>query len=108
MKELTISEEIILTVILRLKDNAYGVSIKRKVEEVTGKKWIYGTLYNLLDQLVKKGYVSKTKGEPTSERGGRSKIYYNITDPGMEALQAARELHQSIWDGLPKIAAVKR
>jgi DNA-binding PadR family transcriptional regulator len=107
MKELTVAEEIILTAILRLEDNAYGVAIRKKVAEVTQKELIYGTLYNLLDQLVRKGYVSKSRGTPTPERGGRSKIYYALTPSGVEALQDAHSLHQKIWDGLPDLAADK-
>ena len=107
MKELTISEEIILTAILRLGENAYGVAIRKKVAEVTHKEFIYGTLYNLLDQLVRKGYVSKSRGTPTAERGGRSKIFYALTSSGIEALQDARSLHTKIWEGLPDLAADK-
>ncbi|MFA9453634.1 MAG: PadR family transcriptional regulator [Candidatus Aminicenantaceae bacterium] len=107
MKELTVAEEIILTAILRLEDNAYGVAIRKKVAEVTQKEFIYGTLYNLLDQLVRKGYVSKNRGAPTPERGGRSKIYYALTPSGVEALQGARSLHKKIWEGLPDLAVDK-
>ena len=104
MKELTVAEEMILTAILRLGDNAYGVAIRRKVTEVTQKEFIYGTLYNLLDQLVRKGYVGKSRGTPTPERGGRSKIYYALTPEGVAALEFARSLHQKIWEGLPDLA----
>ena len=107
MKELTVAEEMILTAILRLKDNAYGVAIRKKVAEVTQKEFIYGTLYNLLDQLVRKGYVSKSRGTPTPERGGRSKIYYTLTPTGAEALQYAHRLHKQLWEGLPDLAADK-
>ena len=107
MKELTISEEIILTAIWRLKDNAYGVTIRKKVEEVTRRDMIYGTLYNILAQLVRKGYVKKSRGMPTSERGGRSKMYYQLTSAGIKALQEAHELQKLIWEGLPDLAASK-
>ena len=103
MKELTIFEEILLTTIWRLKQNAYGVAIRKKVAELTGKRVIYGTLYNGLNQLVQKGYVHKTKGEPTAERGGRSKIYYKLTPNGKKAMQETRQLHQMIWDGIPDL-----
>jgi len=104
MPELTIPEEILLTSILRLKDDAYGVSIRKKIEEVTGRDIAYGTLYNILAQLVRKGYVKKSRGMPTSERGGRSKMYYTLTLPGIKALESARNLHQMIWKNLPKMA----
>ncbi|MCP4724529.1 MAG: PadR family transcriptional regulator [bacterium] len=102
MRELTIPEQTLLLAIWRLKDEAYGVSIRKKVEEVTKKDIIYGTLYNLLDQLVRKGYVLKSRGEPTAERGGRSKIYYRLTEEGVNALEAARDLQKSLWEGIPE------
>ncbi len=107
MKELTVSEEIILTAIWRLEDNAYGVTIRKKVEEVTRRDIIYGTLYNILAQLVRKGYVNKSRGMPTSERGGRSKMYYQLTSTGISALQEARELQKLIWEGLPDLSVTK-
>lgn len=107
MKELTISEEIILTAIWRLKDNAYGVTIRKKAEEVTRRDMIYGTLYNILAQLVGKGYVNKCRGMPTAERGGRSKMYYQVTSAGIKALREARELQKLIWEGLPDLSVSK-
>lgn len=98
---ISILEEIILTAIFRLKDNAYGVTIRNKVSEVTQRDLIYGTLYNTLEQLVRKGYVYKTRGEPTGERGGRSRMLYTLTDTGIQALQEARQLQKKIWQGLP-------
>lgn len=81
-------EEVYLLSILELKDNAYGVSIKKKVSEKTGKELSYGGLYFSLGQLVKKGYVEKKAGEPTSKRGGRRKYYYTLTKEGKSSLQA--------------------
>ena len=103
MRELTIPEEILLTAIWRLEDNAYGVKIRKKVAEVTGKDIAFGSLYNILAQVVRKGYVRKERGSPTAERGGRSKIYYRLTPQGINALNAARKLHKLIWEGLPDL-----
>lgn len=107
MKELTLAEEILLTTIWRLKDNAYGVTIRKKVAEVTKKNVIYGTLYNSLDQLLRKGYVAKIEGKPVAERGGRSKMFYTLTPSGIKALQKARELQRRIWDGIPEFSKNK-
>ena len=107
MKELTLAEEILLTAIWRLEDNAYGVTIRKKVAEVTKKNVIYGTLYNTLDQLLRKGYVNKTRGNPVAERGGRSKMFYTLTPKGMQALKNARELQRRIWDGIPEFSENK-
>lgn len=104
MKELTLAEEILLTAIWRLKDNAYGVTIRKKVAKVTKKNVIYGTLYNSLGQLLRKGYVTKTRSKPMAERGGRSKMFYTLTPSGIKALQKARELQRRIWEGIPEFS----
>ena len=102
MKDLTLSEIIFLLAIWHLEDDAYGVTIKRQVTKDTGKTHTYGTLYSALDQLFKKGYVTKSAGPPTPERGGRSKIFYRLSRNGMIALKSARELQRSLWKGIPE------
>ena len=102
MKELTMSQLILLLSVWRLEGNAYGVTIRRELARVTGRKYPYGTLYSLLDQLHKKGFVAKSIGDPTNKRGGRRKILYHVTRAGREALRKTRELQDSIWEGIPK------
>ncbi len=104
MVALTRLEEMLLMAIWRLKDNAYGVAIKNEVQNRAGKKMTIGALYFALDQLYKKGYVQKTTGEPTPERGGKSKTFYSLSTLGEEGLRNARELHKSLWDGISEVA----
>ena len=104
MKDLTLSEIIFLLAIWRLEDNAYGVTIKRQITKDSGKAHTYGTLYSALDQLHKKGYVTKNAGPPTPERGGRSKIFYRLSPEGIAALKAARKLQREIWKGVPEFS----
>ena len=106
MYKLTLAEEIVLTSILRLQDNAYGVTIRKKIADVTKSDVSYGILYNLLGQLVRKGYVLKKSGQPIPERGGRSRMYYTFTETGLKALEEARGLHRSLWEGIPEIITV--
>jgi PadR family transcriptional regulator PadR len=108
MKKLTINEEIFLIAIWRLNGKAYGVNIRKMIMTLTGSPILFGTLYNTLDYLVKKGYVETRKGEPTRQRGGHNKVYYSLTEDGKTALQRARELHQRLWNGIPEYAFEKR
>jgi len=101
MKDLTVLEQIILSVIWALKDDAYGVSIRQQAKKTAGKNLNYGTLYNNLEQLLRKGYVTKTQGESTADRIGRPRIFYALTPRGHKALREAYELHTSIWDSIP-------
>ncbi|MFC1724180.1 PadR family transcriptional regulator [candidate division KSB1 bacterium] len=98
MADLTKLEEILLLAILHLKENAYGVYIKRKINDMSGKNWNYGTLYRMLDQLVRKGLLDRKEGEIMPEKGGRRKIYYMLNRNGEEALKEAYEFQKTIWD----------
>ena len=87
-----------------MKDNAYGVTINQEVSKIYGKNYTMGSLYFSLDQLYRKELVSKKSGNPTSERGGRSKIYYTLTDEGRMALVKVNELNKKAWSDIDDVA----
>jgi len=103
MKTLSRTEEIILLSILKLEDNAYGVSIRRQIWKDTGDKWSFGSIYTPLDKLGKKGFVKKTKGNPLPERGGKSKFFYRVTPEGKKALMELYQKHQKVWSDISRI-----
>ena len=104
MSKLTVNEEICLVAVWHLGDEAYGVNIRKKIKELTGHSLILGTLYNMLEQMMRKGYVTSRKGEATFQRGGHNKVYYSLTKHGEEALQEARKLHENLWKSVPRNA----
>jgi DNA-binding PadR family transcriptional regulator len=73
--------------------NAYGVTIRRAVDQLQGKTASLGAVYTTLDRLERKGYITSWMGEPVPERGGRSKKLYRIDGNGMRALKHKRQ-HQ--------------
>lgn len=97
MHILSRSEEIILFAVLKLKDNAYGVTIRQCVIETTGYQWTVGAVYAPLHRLIKKGYLSPRKGAPAPERGGRSKVFYTITPEGKKAFLQIKKVSERIW-----------
>lgn len=103
MKLLSRSEEIILLSIWKLRKNAYGMSIRGQVANVTGRTWSFGAIYAPLNRLLKKNLVLSIEGEPTPERGGRRKIYYELTKEGREALLKIQQVHEAIWIGIPSL-----
>lgn len=103
MRELTSLELIILGAIWSLDEDAYGVSIRKRVADLSGRDLMYGTLYNALSQLVRKELVAKSMGEPTPERGGRRKIYYRLTALGRRAFREAYEVQHSFWGRLAEL-----
>ena len=100
MRLLSRSEEYVLLAVWRLKGNAYTLSILDQVSKVTGYKWQIGAIYVPLEKLRKKKYLRKYKGDPTPERGGRSKFLYELTDTGIEALREIKQVQESAWSGL--------
>jgi len=100
MKELTKLEELVMMAIWRLQDEACGVQIKNKVKEIGGRQYFYNTLYTTFDQLTRKGYLTKHFGEPTAVRGGKRKVYFQITKEGRGALENAFRQHSRIWAGI--------
>jgi PadR family transcriptional regulator len=93
-------EQIVLWAILRLGDQAYGVPIRLDIESRTGRSLTVGALYRTLDRLESKGYVTSAFGEPTPERGGRSRRYFSVRPAGLRVLRASREALVAMWDGL--------
>ena len=75
-------EYLILSSAARLGDDAYGASIRSEIEKATGRACSIGALYTTLDRLEEKGYVKTWMGDPTPQRGGRSKRIVRVTASG--------------------------
>ena len=101
MDLLSRTEEIVLLTVYQLDGNAYGVTIRSEVEANTSINMSVGAVYVPLERLTKRGLLKTRAGEPTPERGGRSKRYYQITADGLAALQEVQRLHQALWANLP-------
>ena len=98
------AEEIILLAIFKLREDAYGVTIREQVYKDIGNYWSFGVIYKTLNKMRSKGFVKKIQSEPLAERGGRSKYYYRITPIGLQALEKIQKVHSSIWTGVENIA----
>ena len=102
MRVLTRAEEILLLSILRLKDNAFALTILKEIKQSTGKKLTIGSLWVSLDSLHKKGYIDKRMAADTPAKGGRKKFYYSLTPSGAKALWNARNFQKSLWKGVER------
>ncbi|MGW8267491.1 MAG: PadR family transcriptional regulator [Longimicrobiales bacterium] len=78
-------ELLVLLAILRLNDEAYGVTIREEVEKETSRTLTLGAVYKTLGRLEGKGYLRTRVAPPTRERGGRRKKLYDLTPTGLEA-----------------------
>jgi PadR family transcriptional regulator PadR len=93
-------EHLVLLAVLRLGEDAYGVPIRREIEKRTGRALTVGALYRTLDRLEAKGYVTSWFGDPTPERGGRSRRYFKVRPVGLRTLRASRDALAAMWEGL--------
>ena len=93
-------EQIVLLAVMRLDANAYGMTVRREIEQRTGRGISIGAVYATLDRLQAKGYVSSFMGEPTAERGGRAKRFFRIEARGERALQRSHAALRKMTDGL--------
>lgn len=94
-------EQLVLTAILRLRDDAYGVTINAKVAELAKpRKASLGAVYVTLDRLEDKGLISSRLSDPTPERGGRSKRCYQLEALGERALQESAVTARRVWEAV--------
>lgn len=103
MKLLSRPEELVMLSIWHLKENAYLVPIREHLSKVTGREWSVGAVYVPLDRLTVLGYAETYMGESTPERGGRRKKFYKLTKEGFIALDEIQRVHETMWDGFPRI-----
>jgi PadR family transcriptional regulator PadR len=100
-------ELVVMLVLLRLGDNAYGVPISRGVEQQYGREVALGSVYATLERLQEKSLVTSDLGEPTPERGGRAKRYFRLTRKGLREVRETRNALVELWSGLPELAGEK-
>jgi len=100
-------KQIVLLAVLRLGDEAYGVTILQEIAARTGRNPSPGALYTTLHRMEDKGLVTFRDGEPTAERGGRAKRFVQVTREGRSSLASAQAAYRSLMEGLELLPAVQ-
>ena len=98
-------EQLILLALVALpEEQAYGVPIREKIEQRTGKAVSTGAVYTALERLTSRGLITSELGEPTSERGGRRKRLYRLEHEGArllsESLRTITDMSRGLMDQL--------
>lgn len=96
-------EQLVLTAVISLGEDAYGVTIHDTVVELYGRRISLGAVYATLDRLEDKGYVTSWLSEPTPERGGRSKRYFKLKADGERALRESAQMARRVCDRLEDV-----
>jgi DNA-binding PadR family transcriptional regulator len=93
-------EQLMLLAILRLGDEAYGVTIREELAARAGRNVAPGALYTGLERLETKGLITSRMSDPTPQRGGRAKRHVTVTAAGRAALARAMQAYERLLDGL--------
>ena len=93
-------EQVVLLAVQRLEGQGYGMSIRREIEQRTGRGVSIGAIYATLERLEKKGFLTSREGESTPVRGGRSRRHFKLRPEGGEALVRSRGMLDQMWDGV--------
>ena len=93
-------EQLVMLAVLRLDDEAYGTSIREELKVRAERDVSPGAIFTALERLESRGLVSSRYGEPTAERGGRSKRFYKLTADGRRALARALRTVRRMVQGL--------
>ena len=93
-------ELMVLLAVSRLGDEAYGVPISRELLNLAGREVALGSIYAALERLESKELVTSALGDPTPERGGRAKRYFQITAAGVDMIRATRAALTNLWSGV--------
>ena len=96
-------ELMVMLAIIRIGDDAYGVSISREIEKTTGSEVLLGSVYDALARLEAKGLIASSLGEATPERGGRAKRHFRTTSQGLRLVRDTQRSLVKLWKGLPQL-----
>jgi DNA-binding PadR family transcriptional regulator len=90
----------VLLAVARLRDEAYGLAVRRDLAARIGRDYSVGALYTTLQRLEDKGLLTSHLGEPLPVRGGRSRRHFTVSGAGARALREAERHAASIWAGV--------
>ena len=96
-------EELILTMVMYLKDEAYGNTIVKAIKEHQDRDVNLSAVHVTLYRLEEKGYVKSVMGGATKERGGRRKRYFHMTNVGVSTLQEIKSTRTKMWNLIPQL-----
>lgn len=94
---LGVLEEQILVAVLRTRDEAYGMQVRREMERVTERDIAIGAVYATLDRLEAKGFVTSRRA-PSND--GPSRRIFALSVAGARALAETRAMRERLWKGV--------
>lgn len=95
----------VMLAVAHLGEAAYGVAIRREIEDRTGREIAIGAVYATLGRLGDKGLVTFALSEPEPVPGGRSRKYFTLSAAGERALAHSTSMLERMMAGFKPAAA---
>ena len=96
-------EELMLTMVAILDQEAYGNAIVKAVQDQLGRSVNLSAVHITLYRLQDKGLVTSAMGGATANRGGRRKRFFRITHAGRHKLSELQEQRIKLWNLLTEL-----
>ena len=97
-------EELVLLTVAALQEEAYGVEIKRELEERLNERLSVGSIQSALKRMEEKGFLTSEFGDATRKRGGKRKRIYSATPYAHRVLTEMREVRAGLWAAIPRLS----
>lgn len=89
-------EEHVMLAVIRIRGEAYGMTVRREIESETDREIAIGAVYATLDRLEAKGLVASGRGQVD----GMSRRLFTVTRRGTSALVRTRAMRERLWAGV--------
>jgi PadR family transcriptional regulator, regulatory protein PadR len=96
-------EELVLTLVAALQDDAYGAAISQEIQQRLHREVTLSAVHVTLYRLEDKGYIKSKTGGATKERGGRRKRIYSVTSAGLAMLRTMKDVRIDLWKMVPQL-----
>ncbi|RAW00391.1 PadR family transcriptional regulator [Pseudochryseolinea flava] len=96
-------EELVLTIVGILNDDAYGNAIVNEIKERMDRDCNLSAVHVTLYRLEDKGLIKSKMGGATNARGGRRKRIFTITNAGMAMLKTMKDSRMELWKLIPQL-----
>lgn len=90
-------EEQVMLAVVRTGGDAYGMNVRRELEEVTTRDVAIGAVYATLDRLEAKGLVGSARSGASD---GPSRRVFAVTAAGARSLALTRATRERLWSGV--------
>src|SRR5262245_2656161 len=91
-------EEQVMLAVIRTGEEAYGMNVRRELEDVTEREMTIGSVYATLDRLEAKGLVTSSRQSLTADVPARR--IFAVTGAGALCLSLTKAARDRLWNGV--------